>query len=312
MNDLKQLGFEEFRNLPSTRGFFVPTYGYPGNGLNKEELGKTTALFDQIAEPGSKKNGYLTHLISGEMWALSDYRTYLSANNSDIHPSTTSFSECKVGNPSEHFEFESKFFSRSSLNYLNGLSFLKQHVDTSDIQNVLEVGGGFGTLGEILNKSKVSYVNVDIPPTAAVSSYYLSNVIDTDFVDYLDTRSLEKISIPKDGAQLVLCPWQLPKLEGTIDLFVNFISFQEMEPHVVKNYLTHVDRLQSKFVLLRNIREGKAKKSAKVTYGVETPILGSDYDGFLENYDLVSTNVFPFGYKTVDGFHSELRLYRRR
>lgn len=298
--------------MPSTRGFFVPTYGYPGNGLSEIELNKIADLIDQIAEPDSKKHRYLSHLISGEIWALADYRTYLAANNHFVHPSTTEFSESKIGNPSEHFNFESKWFSRSSLNYLNGLSFLKQHVDTSIIKTVLEIGGGFGTLGEILNLSGVSYINVDIPPTAAVSSYYLNNVVKANFLDYLDTRDLDEIQVPNDATQLVLCPWQLVKLKGNIDLFVNFISFQEMEPKVVKNYLKHVDRLHSKYVLLRNIREGKAKKSKTVIYGVETPVLGSDYDGYLQNYQLVATNVIPFGYKTIDGFHSELRLYKRQ
>jgi hypothetical protein len=39
---------------------------------------------------------------------------------------------------------------------------------------------------------------------------------------------------------------------------------------------------------------------------------GEDYDDFLMNYDRIATNVYPFGYRTVDGFHSELRLYKRR
>lgn len=312
INDLKQFGFEDFRNLTSTRDFFVPTYGYPGNALSKDDMRKLTNLVSQIAEKDSKNHRYLSSLISGEMWALTDYRTYLAANNSETHPNISAFSESKIGNPSEHFCFEGKLFSRSTLNYLNGLSFLKQHVDTSNILSILEIGGGFGTLGEIAAQSNISYINVDIPPTAAVSSYYLSNIIKSNLINYLDTRKLNEIEVPKNGDQMVLCTWQLPLLNGVIDLFVNFISFQEMEPYVVKNYLKHVDRLQPKYILLRNMKEGKAKKTSTVTHGVETPIIGSDYDTFLENYELLATNVFPFGYKTMDGFHSELRLYKRK
>lgn len=312
IEDLRKTGFKDFRNSPSSRDFFVPTYGYPGNALSQADLDKFSKLVDQVAEKDSKNHRYLSHLISGEMWALADYRTYKAANNSEINPSTTEFSESKVGRPSEHFDFEGKCFSRSSLNYLNGLSFLKQHVDTENINCVLEIGGGFGTLGEILAASNTTYINVDIPPTSAVSTYYLSNVIESNFVDYLSTREMKEIPVPAVGGQMVLCPWQLPKLVGAIDLFVNFISFQEMEPNVVSNYLKQIDHLQPQYILLRNMREGKAVKSSTVTYGVETPILGSDYDSFLGNYNLVATNVFPFGYKTQDGFHSELRLYKRQ
>jgi len=83
-----------------------------------------------------------------------------------------------------------------------------------------------------------------------------------------------------------------------------------MEPHVVKNYLYHVDRLHCRFILLRNMREGKQQKTEK-TFGVEIPTLSGDYDRFLPNYRLIATNVNPFGFRTLDGFHSELRLYRR-
>jgi hypothetical protein len=177
---------------------------------------------------------------------------------------------------------------------------------------VLEIGGGFGTLGEILLQAgDYSYINVDIPPTAAVSSYYLAQQSGMHFSDYRQTRALSSIPVPAAPHQMVLCPWQLPAVQGSIDLFVNFISFQEMEPQVVRNYLQQVDRLGARFVLLRNLREGKQVRSAQHQYGVEQPILGRDYDDLLPAYALQATNVYPFGYRTIDGFHSELRLYRR-
>jgi hypothetical protein len=32
----------------------------------------------------------------------------------------------------------------------------------------------------------------------------------------------------------------------------------------------------------------------------------------LPNYKLVATNVWPYGFKTVDGYHSEIMLFKRR
>jgi hypothetical protein len=103
-----------------------------------------------------------------------------------------------------------------------------------------------------------------------------------------------------------------PKVQGEVDLFVNFISFQEMEPDVVQNYLLQVDRLRAKFVLLRNLREGKQKFKTSGGLGVKDPIQGQDYNTFLPNYELIDTNTTPFGHRTEDGFHSELRIYQRR
>ena len=310
--ELKRYGFTDFRSLPTSLEFFVPTYGVPGNMMTSEEIHLLDEMVLKFAKKGSKKHASFIRMVNGEMWAYSDYRVCLAGDKADIAPRLTSLSESKVGNPLEHFCFDERWFSRSFLNYLQGLVFLKSHVNTSEICSVLEVGGGFGTLGEILFQSgKYSYVDVDIPPTAAVATYYLKSVTESNCIGYDETKQMMHISIPSRGTGMVICPWQLPRIEGTIDLFVNFISFQEMEPAVVRSYLDHVDRLKSRFVLLRNMREGKPRRSNRERYGVMDPVRGDDYDAFLRNYRLRATNVVPFGHRTVDGFHSELRLYER-
>ena len=109
----------------------------------------------------------------------------------------------------------------------------------------------------------------------------------------------------------ILPSWFIEKLQGKIDLFVNFISFQEMEPEIVQNYLDNVTRLQADWVLLRNMREGKQLRSQN-RFGVDKPIFSEDYARMLPDYDLIETNVYPYGFKTVDGYHSELMLFKRR
>ncbi|MCO5060617.1 MAG: putative sugar O-methyltransferase [Kiritimatiellae bacterium] len=312
-DELTTHGFQNFRSLPSTRSYFVPTYGPPGNTLTPEDVQQIEEAILANTERQSKKHSTLMHMIGGEMWALADYRVYRAADDLSQAPNLAKLSESKVGNPSEHFCLEERWFSRSFLNYILGIVFLKQHIQTADIKRVIEVGGGFGTLGEILLQAgDYAYVDVDIPPTAAVASYYLSNQPGANLLSYAETRGAESIPFPDPGTQLVLCPWQLPSLCGKADLFVNFISFQEMEPHVVQDYLAHVDRLSCRFVLLRNLREGKQRKTEEMALGVETPTLGSDYDHFMPNYRLIATNVIPFGFRTIDGFNSELRLYERK
>lgn len=311
--ELSEEGFESFRATGATRDFFVPTYGSPGNTLSESFINKIEVL--AVEEFGQDSMAHLTLMrsLTGKAWAHSDFRTVVAGDDPEKKPNLRAVSESKIGNPKEHFCFEGRFFSRSFLNYLQGLVFLKKHVCTESISKVLEIGGGFGSLGEILQQSgNYAYVNVDIPPTSAVSTYYLSSLGTHSVIPYSKTRHLSQIECPVPKQSMVLCPWQLPLLEGRFDLAVNFISFQEMEPVVVQNYLNEIDRLETTYVLLRNLREGKPKLSDGAVYGVKTPILGDDYDRFLSNYDLVDTNVAPYGYKTVDGFHSELRLYCRR
>lgn len=311
--ELEQVGFESFRRLHSPRRFFVPSYGPPGNMLTEAQVDQLEATILAHTTTGSKTHQTLMSQLRGDAWAMADYRVFLAGDRPDLSPDLSRVSESTVGDPPDGLEIEGRRFSRSMLNYLHGLVFLKQQLGDAGIRKVLEIGGGYGTLGEILHQAQdnFTYVDVDIPPTSAVASYYLSQQPGLDLVDYAETRGEAPIAMPGAGRQMVLCPWQLPRLTGTVDLLWNFISFQEMEPEVVRFYLEQAARLKARYVLLRNLREGKQQRTATNPVGVDHPIRGEDYDSFLPGYRLVATNVFPFGYRTIDGFHSELRLYAR-
>jgi len=293
----------------------VPTYGVPGNSFSSMQV---SAIFDAAAEflNDGKAHLALENFLGGYFHAYSDYRVFVGTDEKAKKPYLHNFSECLVGNPVEQFEFEGKKFSRSSLNYILGLAFLKKHLGNDEPRTVLEIGGGFGTLGEILSTSGIAdfhYIDIDIPPAGYVAEYYLGEALGKENIfGRSAARKEEEIVIEKLPAITVLPPWYLEKLSGSIDLFVNFISFQEMEPDIVKNYLSHVIRLDAKWILLRNMREGKQKKTPENGIGVITPIISSDYIDMLPNYHLIDQNVIPYGYKTVDGFHSELLLFRRR
>lgn len=313
--ELIHRGIENFRRLPTSTGFFVPTYGYPGNNLDRALINKIHESI-QYTDPNRKSLLAITQFLSGELSALADYRVLLAADDGYRKPWLHHFSESSFGNPIEQFTFDRRFFSRSSLNYLLGLAMLKKHLKDIEEINVLEVGGGFGTLGEILAAAgfkRWRYIDIDIPPNSFIAQKYLSAALGSASVaGYADTRSMGEIIIDKLPEISALCSWQIQKLAGHVDLFVNFISFQEMEPYVVSNYLSHGTRLGAKWVLLRNMREGKNLVSADCNVGVESPTTSEDYINMLPDYQLIDRNVLPFGFRTVDGFNSELLLFKRR
>jgi putative sugar O-methyltransferase len=315
-SELLTEGVERFRQLPSALAFFVPTYGSPGNSITKDEAALLMASLGTHGPLALKARLAVDQFLGGELAALADYRVLQAADIRERKPWLHHFSECDFGEPAEQFQFDGRRFSRSALNYLLGLAFLKRHLDDSPIKTVLEVGGGFGTLGEILASTGLEnwrYVDIDIPPTSFVAERYLRAALGIErVVGYAQTRDLREIEIEALPSASVLCPWQIEKLQGVVDIFVNFISFQEMEPPVVANYLQHVERLGTRWVLLRNMREGKQLRRGAGSVGVEVPIKSEDYLGFLPGYELVERNVMPFGFRTVDGFHSELLLLRRR
>jgi len=313
--ELESHGIEYFRSLETVTGFFAPTYGSPGGGISKEQCEKLANWLKSEYPADVKPQLALNNFLSGYMSALGDYRVLSAADNPNLLPYLHTFSESSVGKPIEHFEFEGRSFSRSSLNYLLGLALLKKHLNGDVPRTILEIGGGFGSLGEVMGSSGIAglrYIDIDIPPTSYVAQYYLSQVFGDDNVaTYIKTADDEVINIDSLPQASVLCSWQIEKLQGQVDLFVNFISFQEMEPHIVKNYLGHVSRLGARWILLRNLREGKQLRKNNM-FGVDIPILGDDYLKMLPEYDLVERNVIPFGYQTVDGFNSELLLLKRK
>lgn len=312
--ELKDEGVAQFRRIPTITSYFVPKYSGPASGLNQSQADLLTEVLHENHPQSIKAHQAWRHFISGQQAALADYRVLLSGDLTGQLPHLQNFSESEVGNPIEQFVWNGQRYSRSSLNYLLGLCFLKTHLGGDVPRTVLEIGGGFGTLGEIWAQSNIpgwKYIDIDIPPTQYVADHYLKAVLGRDQVTGFDDVPEEQdIPIEQLRPASVLCSWQIEQLQGEVDLFVNFISFQEMEPDVVANYLHHVDRLKARWVLLRNMREGKQIQKDGHE-GVKTPIRSDDYVQMLPNYQLVARNVHPFGYETVDGFHSELQLFKR-
>jgi putative sugar O-methyltransferase len=314
--ELRTLGVGRLRSLPSANTFFAPTYGVPGSSFTKEQSEGLLGWLRQRSPGAGKSHLALDQFLSGETWALSDYRVLLAADDPRRLPHLHKFSESSAGAPVEHFEFDGRRFSRSSLNYLLGLALLKKHLDGEVPRTVLEIGGGFGTLGEVLASAGIEglrYIDIDIPPMSFVAQQYLSEVLGTENVaTYAQTSGRTSLEIRSLPTVSTLCSWQIERLRGGVDLFVNFISFQEMEPHIVRNYLQHVARLRPRWILLRNIREGMIVRKEHGSLGVHVPIVTEDYLAMLPGFELIERNVLPFGYRTVDGFHSELLLLRSK
>ncbi len=313
-NNINDCGLESFRRDKDNLNFFVPTYGPPGNSFSENSIEELLGIFS--GEESSKAYLSQKEFLQGRLSAFADYRVYKATQKETDELNISSFSESSFGNPIEHFEFDGKFFSRSSLNYLLGISYLKSLIPEFSPKSVLEIGGGFGTLGEILHQvpnNEIKYINIDLPPMFVISHEYIKNACmleDTNL--FLSSLSEEDTINISDLPLFTFLPsWEIQKLSGSIDLFVNFISFQEMEPEIVRNYLNIVSNLEPKIILLRNMKEGK-QKAKNNSVGVISPVKNEHYAKFLPEYDLIGRNISPYGYTTVDGFNSELLVFKKR
>ena len=314
-DDLRTHGFGRFRSHASSQGFYAPLYARPFYAAHRQVIDPLCDTLDKL--PHRLAGQDIRRFLSGEVDAINDYRVFRAADPPGP-PDLASIGESDVGGPVEHWRFEGRRYSRSMLNYLRALAFLKRHAQTASVARVLEIGGGYGTLGEIVLKSREDgfFVDVDLPPLAAVATYYLSEVFGADAIAAYDqTRDLEVIDIAALAQRyraVVLCPWQLPRLRGRIDLFANFISFQEMEPTVVRNYVSLVQGLRPRLVLMRNMREGQqvARKHGEV--GVLEPTTLDRIIDWFDAYDVITRDDLLFGAVTIDGFHSDVVSLRRK
>lgn len=308
LRDIEKYGAENFKRHPSAVAYYLPTYA----SIHIKEKAWLLSLLKMIGRIPKAELFTIPLLeeFDGAKRALRDYQVFKSLDRLDAEPTLSTFSESAIGQSADRYIFDDHAYSFASLNYLRGLVFLKRCVDTSKIRTVLEIGGGYGELGEIL--SSYRYFNVDIPPVAYISTWYLQQVLgEANVFSYDRSGPMNRIELAEIKEQsAVFCPWQLPHLSGSIDLFVNYISFQEMEPAVVRNYAAHIERLRPRFLLLRNRRQGEFKV-ATGRLGVQEPIRSDAYLGYFPAYRLVAEDSALFGsqnLKRVSGCHYKLNF----
>lgn len=316
LEDLRSHGFDTFRRHASALEYYVPHYG------EVPFLQDRKPYMDVMANLAEENPGLVEAWLGRLSGAAEAHKDYCIFRAADTHrpPRLEHISEARCGMPLEQFEYGGRTYGCAMLRLLKALVFLKKTVKTEGIQSVLEIGGGFGSLGEILLKSDSAdylYVDVDIPPVAAVATHYLQAIFGPDAVaDYVETRTWDVVDIEalkqKGFRAAVLCPWQLPRLQGAFQLFVNTSSFQEMEPDVVRVYAEHVDRLVDPYLLLRNSRHGKPVATSDESVGVREQVIRSHYLDAFRGYDCVAMDAEVFGQTTALGFASEVMIMVKR
>ena len=134
------------------------------------------------------------------------------------------------------------------LNLLMRMENFAHDVDFARSRSAMEIGGGFGGWMHLLisrypNVRKVVYI--DIPPMIYVGTQYLRQFFGDSVVDYRVTRARARLSFAENESLeiMCLCPWQIERLDATIDVFSNAASFREMPLAIVRNYARHVERV---------------------------------------------------------------------
>ncbi len=311
VEDLRTRGFDDFRTHRSALAYYVPGYGDARYLRHRERI---EAVLSRLPDARAES---VRWRLDGRYRARQDARL-VAATDPPGGLALGEVEESTVGGGERHV-VRGRRYSRSMLNYLRALTLLESVADTDDLSACLEIGGGYGTLGEILLQARPDdgfYVDVDIPPVAAVATHYLRRVFGADAVlGYPETRDLPELDLDAIRTRyraVVLCPWQLPAVTGSVDLFANLLSFQEMEPPVVRTYCELVEPLTTRHVVLRNSVTGKAP-SVGGRLGVDEPVTTDFVVDALPAFRLRARDSFVHGEESPDGtFRSEVAVLSRR
>jgi putative sugar O-methyltransferase len=270
LDDMHSLGLAAFKSWPTAAIWFYPRYG---SELTKEALDQTFEFASKL-DPALRKAWFDTAL-TGAYQARRDFDAVRLAWDQSRWPfDVEGVGESEIGHPPQIFRLVDDrrlVWTRPYLNYLLCLAALSRYVDRPPA-SFLEIGGGYGVLGEIVmtRDPDARYVNLDLPPLVTVSSWYLDALFG-DRVAIYGREIVDGGPIP-NGCSASLPNWQIGDVDGPFDVFVNTFSFQEMEPEVVEHYVTQVVAKDVSYVVSLNSRVGKPRTSDGHEIGVIDPV----------------------------------------
>ena len=270
MDDMKTIGLEGFKSWPSARSLFYPTYG---NGFTRAMMDRTFEFAAKI-NPAVQKPWFTTTL-SGAYQARRDFDSArLTWDQTSWPADLEGIGESEIGKPPQMFRLMGSTgpgWTRPYLNYLLCLAALSRQMETPP-KRFLEIGGGYGVLGEIVmsRDPDARYIDFDLPPLTTVASYYLRTLFG-DRVAVFDDAFADSGPIDLEGSAS-LPNWRIGDVAGPFDVFFNSFSFQEMEPDVVEEYVRQVAAKDVSYVVSLNSIVGKRKAAANTEGGVIDPV----------------------------------------
>ena len=109
---------------------------------------------------------------------------------------------------------------------------------------VLEVGGGFGGTAYYLLRDRpgLTYVNVDVPESLALASYFL--IKSFPHLKFLLYGEEEMTQTAIESANAVLLPlWELERIPtATVDVSFSSHAMSDLAPEAMKDYLVQISR----------------------------------------------------------------------
>lgn len=305
-------GLQNFKSWPLSRRWFYPVYGCGFTNATISEVSAFATTVNPRTNPSWVGGG-----LSGGRDARRDFDVARLMWDQDRWPfDIEGFGESRTGNPPQYYKLvagKRHGWTKPYLNYLLCLAALSRHVDAPP-RSFLEIGGGYGVLGEIVmsRDPRARYVNLDIPPLMTVSAYYLDSLFGAARVLDYTSAIADRKTLDLSGSAC-LPNWRLPDVKAQFDVFLNSFSFQEMEPDVVLHYVNAVADLDVDYVVSLNSKKGKPtadKVAAGSVGGVLEPVTSTMIAKMFKRrgYELLQRYTSPL----LTGSAGEVIVLRRK
>ena len=171
------------------------------------------------------------------------------------------FSEVKIGKP-KSYNFGDFSTNYNELRIIKIFNELNKYFD-QDINVICEIGGGYGSLASKIKKKypDKTLILIDIPETLIIQSYYLTTMFpNLKFCFYEEFKKLSFNEIKEEKFDFIIIPpWEKSKLaeQNYIDLFINSVSFQEMDKEIILEYFDFIQNSISKNGLFYNLNKNE-------------------------------------------------------
>jgi putative sugar O-methyltransferase len=208
----------------------------------------------------------------------------------------TAFDASTAGNPEDVFPFDGHTYTTSLLNYYLYYAYCCRYVSFDSIGTLMELGPGSGKQIEVIRKlhGQLSFYLFDVPPQLYVCERYLATVFPGSVVSYRETRGWTEAPAPEAGKIYIFGTWKLPEVKNLRwELFWNCASFQEMEPDLVLNYLSFVNRQTQRYVFLQELMRGQIQAPREGEHGVLAPTTQEHYVQGLPDFEIADLSPSP-------------------
>ena len=150
--------------------------------------------------------------------------------------------EKNIGNSNFSENFLGYYFDYGIIHHLKWFEIIEKYIVSE--MNVMEIGGGFGSLARIIiQNTNTKYFLIDLPEANLLSNYYLQSFFPQkkifnykNFKETGITDQIDKFDI------FILPPHVLEKIEIPINFVINTRSFMEMDLDVIGKYFDYIQK----------------------------------------------------------------------